>query len=210
MNIPENVKGDVEVNVQAPGSYQCPVPVVYTLCGQPSVQSSSAGASGGLSKGAKTGIGVGLGVGIPLVLAGVFLLWYRNRQKRSSSSASSRGDKSGDYTKAHESGYSQQSDQPLALYSKVPMQSGEEEVHDPQQQSTSEEGQRRPVSERLTEDWAPPEQNVPSPDGRAELEEQQRPRHEMDARSISDMVPDEDEDADTRSLEDIERVHRLH
>lgn len=60
----------------------------------------------------------------------------------------------------------------------------------------------------LADNWTPPERQIPTAHDRVELEEQQGMRHEMDARSLPDMDSDEDEEADTRSLEDIERIHR--
>ena len=60
----------------------------------------------------------------------------------------------------------------------------------------------------LADNWTPPEREVPSARDRVELEEQQGMRHEMDARSLPDMDSEDDEEADTRSLEDIERIHR--
>lgn len=54
--------------------------------------------------------------------------------------------------------------------------------------------------------WVPAEPAAATTEGRTELEEQQGARHEMDARSID--FSDDDEEAETRSLEDIERVHQ--
>lgn len=91
-----------------------------------------------------------------------------------------------------------QLDQSSAPYAKVPLTPGSAE------ERSSEE--QRPVSSELGDNWTPPEQKVPTTDGRVELEEQQGARHEMDARSLPDMDVDDDEE-DTRSLQDIERAH---
>ena len=58
----------------------------------------------------------------------------------------------------------------------------------------------------MDDNWSPPEPRKPTADGRIELEEQQGMRHEMDARSLHDMEIEDDRE-ETRSLEDIERVH---
>jgi hypothetical protein len=84
-----------------------------------------------------------------------------------------------------------------ARYTKVPANSGSID------HSSNE---RDSPSSALHDNWAPPEQRVPTTDGRVELEEQQGYRHEMDARSLQDIDLDDDRE-ETRSLEDIERAH---
>ena len=83
-------------------------------------------------------------------------------------------------------------------YTKVPAMSNSTEERSSVEQATP--------SSRLGDSWYPPEQRVPTTDGRVEMEEQQRPRHEMDARSLQDIDLDDDRE-ETRSLEDIERAH---
>ena len=162
----------------------------------------SAGTSGGLSTGAKAGIGVGVGLGV-LAIAGalIFLLCARRRKKSHSASR----EVGAEYSKAQQAGEESNSTAPIS-YSMMPYQSMsgvELQEHEIQEQQSS----RRPQSSLLGDEWTPPEQEVPSADGRVELEEQQGMRHEMDARSLPDMDLDDDDEEDTRSLNDIERIH---
>ncbi|KAK3723510.1 hypothetical protein LTR37_001762 [Vermiconidia calcicola] len=146
---------------------------------------------GGMSSSAKIGLGVGLGVGIPLLLAGALFLWFRSRKSKQ---RSPRTAAAGEYS-MHEQ---KRTDRSPSGYAKVPISTTTAEGQTPESQ--------RPVSRELDNDWAPPGQAVPSTDGRVELEEQQRPRHEMDARSLPDLDIDDDAE-ETRSLQDIERSH---
>ena len=145
----------------------------------------------GLSSAAEIGIGVGVGVGVFLLLVGLFLLWFRRRR---GNSRNPRSAAAGEYPMTEQ----KSTDRSPVGYTKVPPTSGSTE------ERSSEE--QRPVSSELGDNWSPPEQKVPTTDGRVELEEQQGMRHEMDARSLPDMDIDDDEE-DTRSLQDIERAH---
>lgn len=144
---------------------------------------------GGLSRGAKIGIGVGVGVGV-FALAALVFFWCctRRRQSRSPRSAAA-----GEYYMSE----TKDTDHSSARYSKVPV-SGTIEERSSAEQITP--------SSRLDDDWYPPEPRVSTTEGRVELEEQQRPRHEMDARSLQDIDMDDDRE-ETRSLADIERAH---
>jgi hypothetical protein len=146
---------------------------------------------GGLSTGAKIGIGVGVGVGVVAIAALVFFFWCcaRRNKKRSPRSAAA-----GQYYMTETKG----AERSPTRYTKVPAMSGSTEERSSAEQVTP--------SSRLGDNWYPPEQRVPTTDGRVELEEQQRPRHEMDARSLQDIDLDDDRE-ETRSLEDIERAH---
>lgn len=160
-------------------------------CG-PSVPSSS----GGLSQGEKIGIGVGVGVGGFLLLLGALFILFRSRRRNS---RSPRSVGAGDYPTAEHKAV----ERSPARYTKVPAAS--ESADEPSDQSPQSQ---RPVSGPLAENWTPPSQTVENTEGRVELEEQQGMRHEMDARSLPPDMDDEDDGADTRSLEDIERSHR--
>jgi hypothetical protein len=157
------------------------------------ISSTSSAGEGGLSTGAKVGIGVGVGIGVLLaLLLAAFFIFRRRRTSRSRPRNS----------KADEWKFT--SDKPEhspVRYTKVPAVSDAVE-------ETSSHSDHRPVSAALPENWTPPGQAIENPDGRAELEEQQGPRHEMDARSLPDIDLQEDDDEDTRSLQDIERAHR--
>ena len=158
---------------------------------------SGAVVNGGLSHGAKIGIGVGVGLGGALVLGGVIFLCLRFRRRRSSRNPRSAG--AGEYPMSETKPKGTTERSPVR-YSKVPVTSGATE-----EPNSGSEGQR-PVSSTLGDDWAPPEPNKETADGRVELEEQQGARHEMDARSLPDMEMD-DEEEETRSLQDIEQAH---
>lgn len=85
-------------------------------------------------------------------------------------------------------------------YSKVPLntvyaEEMQDRSHHPRQNSSSLSD-----DERIRPDFMLPSNVVA-----AELEEQQGPRHEMDARSLPDMDLDDDHE-ETRSLQDIERA----
>ena len=153
--------------------------------------SSIPSSGGGMSGPAKIGLGVGLGVGIPLLGAAALFFWFRSRKskKRNPRSAAA-----GDYSMNEQ----KTTDRSPSGYTKVPISTTTAEGQTPESQ--------RPGSRELDNDWAPPGQAVPSTDGRVELEEQQRPRHEMDARSLPDIDIDDDAE-ETRSLQDIERSH---
>ena len=94
------------------------------------------------------------------------------------------------------------SDRSPVRYSKVPVVGTVNEAP----RHPSPEGQR-PISSLMGDSWTPPEPEKEGAEGRVELEEQQGPRHEMDARSLPDMERDDEEDEETRSLQDIERAH---
>ena len=130
-------------------------------------------------------------MGVPLLILGAFVLWYRSRRSRSRSPGPA---KEGQYPVTERNGPSRSP----VRYTKVPAASTTIE------ERSSEE--QRPASSLLGDNWSPPEQKVPTMDGRVELEEQQGPRHEMDARSLPDIDMDDDEE-ETRSLQDIERSH---
>ena len=171
---------------------------------------NSGGGGGGLSKGAQIGIGVGVGVGGLLIIGAIIFICYaRRRKQRQRISPRSAG--ANEYylePKNHE--------RSPARYTKVANsgsvdhgsvdRSSEERVSPSSHFAESHLGESRFDESRFGENWSPPEQRVPTTDGRIELEEQQGPRHEMDARSLQDMDLDDDRE-ETRSLEDIERAH---
>lgn len=153
--------------------------------------------SSGLSTGAKAGIGVGVGLGVLAIIGAlIFCLCVRRRKK----SRGTNREVAAEYSKAQQGDGASNSTSPIS-YSKVPYQSTA--VDDSQEQQSS----RRPQSSLLGDEWTPPEQTLPSTEGRMELEEQQGIRHEMDARSLPDMDLDDGDEEDTRSLNDIERIH---
>jgi hypothetical protein len=161
-----------------------------------SITSAASSGGGGLSTGAKAGIGVGAGVGGLLIILAVLFFVFRSRSRNNRNPRSAAA---GDYPISEQKNI----ERSPVRYSKVPATSESPDTpsgHDPSPIS------QRPVSEPLADDWSPPGQSIPSPEGRVELEEQQLPRHEMDARSLPDMDMDDDEE-ETRSLQDIERVH---
>ena len=149
------------------------------------------GGGGSLSTGAKAGIGVGVGLAVLLILGAVAFFCLR---KRRSSQRSPRSASTGEYAMSDQKGI----ERSPVRYEKVPATTGSAE------ERSSEE--QRPASSVIGDNWSPPEQRIPTTDGRVELEEQQLPRHEMDARSLPDMEMD-DEEEETRSLQDIERAH---
>lgn len=156
---------------------------------------SSSNSGGGLSANAKIGIGVGVGAGGALLLAGA-LFFFCCRGHRKSSNTPHEISTEG-YSKSQHS-YNGSGE---VTYGKVPYHPGSAgEMREPHSAELT------PTS-MLASSWSPPEQNVRPTEGRAELEEQQGMRHEMDARSLPDIDFDEDDEAETRSLEDIERVH---
>ncbi len=173
----------------------------------PGVTAQSNHSSGGLSSGAKIGLGVGLGVGgLLLLIGGLFLILRRRRRNtRNPRSASAN-----DYSIVDRSG----TEHAPMQYMKVPATSEVTEDSRPYSHvgqdtyNESSDRSQRPVSAPLTDDPADRSPDVPSPEGRVELEEQQGMRHEMDARSLPPDRDDIDEDEEeTRSLQDIERVH---
>lgn len=150
-------------------------------------------AHSGLSTGAKIGIGVGVGLGgLLILLLALFFIFRKRRSSRQAPRSSKSNEWKSDFVNVERSPVS---------YSKVPAVSDAEE-------QTSPHSSQRPVSGPMPDDWSPPNPAVDSTEGRVELEEQQGPRHEMDARSLPDMELQEDDDEDTRSLQDIERAHR--
>jgi hypothetical protein len=175
------------------GQYKCGSNVVPShqsgQSGTSHERPSGGGSSGGLTTSAKIGVGVGVGVGVIAIAAAVFLIWCctKRNKKRSPRSAAA-----GEYYMEPKG-----TERSPARYTKVPANSGSVD-------HSSDE--RVSPSSALGNNWAPPEQRVPTTDGRVELEEQQGYRHEMDARSLQDMDLDDDRE-ETRSLEDIERAH---
>ena len=180
------------VKIQGPSTVQGPKGPKTSgfYHGSPSGGSGPSG-NGGLSTGAKVGIGVGVGVGVLAIAALIFFFWCcaRRSKKRSPRSAAA-----GQYYMPEAKG----AESSATRYTKVPAVSGSTEERSSVEEVTP--------SSRLGDNWYPPEQHVPTTDGRVELEEQQRPRHEMDARSLQDIDLDDDRE-ETRSLEDIERAH---
>lgn len=137
---------------------------------------------------------MGVGLAALILLVGVLFFCFRARRR---SSNNTREISTGAYAKSpHSYGGSDE-----VTYSKVPYHSGT--AGGMRQPQTEEYGQHS----MMAGGWSRPEQNVTQQQRRVELEEQQGMRHEMDARSLPDMDSDEDEEAETRSLEDIERVH---
>ena len=195
----KQLQGDVNCNNNVenlPGASSSTSPAGGSSSGVP----DDASGSGGLSTGAKAGIGVGVGIGGLLLIAGVIFLFYRSRKRRSSRTPRSAA--VGEYSKSQQSGHGDEgrSVSPIG-YSKVPYHESS-----PTEDMQEQQSDRRPPSSLIGDEWSPPEQDVPSPDGRVELEEQQGQRHEMDARSLPDMDMD-DEEEETRSLRDIEMAH---
>ena len=170
----------------------------------------SGNGGGGLSKDPQIGIGVGVGVGGLLIIGAIiFICCARRRKQRQRINPRSVG--VNEYymePKNHE--------RSPARYTKVAHsgsvdhgsvdQSSEDRVSPSSHFAESHVEESRFGGSRFGENWSPPEQRVPNPDGRVELEEQQGMRHEMDARSLQDMDLDDDRE-ETRSLEDIERAH---
>ena len=164
----------------------------------------------GLSDSARIGIGVGVGVGGFLIIGAIiFICCARRRKQRQRINPRSVG--------ANEYYMEPKNDERSpARYTKVAHSrsvdhdsvdhSSEDRVSPSSHFAESHVEETRFDGSRFGENWSPPEQRVPNPDGRVELEEQQGMRHEMDARSLQDMDLDDDRE-ETRSLEDIERAH---
>lgn len=149
------------------------------------------GGNSGLSTNAKIGIGLAVGLGVPLLLLFAFLLYrYRTRPARTDGNTSAMDQeifaKRGSISEATTSS---------AHFSKMTSS------------TIPEDELPRPVSAKLSfgdlrfSAWDVPERRQEH----FEMGEQQRMRHEMDARSLPDIDLDGGERRDRRSLEDIER-----